>query len=260
VLVGHAEAFAYCRALAVSTAIEVGDRAAGPSLPARAPTDLQANRILGTHTLAPGSRAGLQRPATNALVGTGRMLARAVEPETAIEVERLEPPYDRHTAVGQLRSALPVGPYRCRFRLGNEVFSEHDVIVEEGQTVRLRPSITASPLVAEALGVDPARASSVLPSEKIGPMQSRVLATLLPLVAGKPFDRKNELLGKFGDFVDHRDRDEFGDRPLVIVIAVDGEPWRSHPTGARRGPSEPHHPRPRRSPSFGHWDQAQTEV
>jgi uncharacterized caspase-like protein len=81
--------------------------------------------------------------------GRCRVSADAHEPQVAIELERLDPPYTSWSANGQLAESVPPGDYRIRFRLGPDVFSEGEIKVEPDKEVVIHPTIGHSPLLRE---------------------------------------------------------------------------------------------------------------
>jgi hypothetical protein len=161
---------------------------------------------------------------------TGTVRARTLEPQASIELESLEPPYTRRSTTGRLDAEVPAGPYRVRFRLGPDVFNEREVYVGAGEVVTVSPKAAVSPLLQEALGI---RADDLpeyaVVSETIGPMQAALLPTVLPILGIKPFDQTNQLFRGFHGLVRPRDPDDFGRRPLSLVVAVDGNAWPAPP-------------------------------
>jgi hypothetical protein len=69
--------------------------------------------------------------------------------------------------------------------------------------------------------------SEVVLSETIGPMQSAVLDTMLPIIGVKPFDSTGDLFSQFSGLVPVLDPADFADRPLSVVVAVEGVRWPS---------------------------------
>ena len=155
---------------------------------------------------------------------TGSVFAQALEPQASIEIEGLDPPYLRRTAQAYIRVEVPPGYYRVSFRLGTELFSVTDLEVTLGADITVKPTVARSPLLEELLGAT-AAAENIVISEHIGPIQATVLPTMLPILAVKPFDRTGALLGQFPRLVPDLDPAEYGDRPLAVVLAVEGERW-----------------------------------
>lgn len=155
----------------------------------------------------------------------GRIHALAAEPQVTIEVEQLGPPYERWHGSLEVDVEVRPGAYRVRYRLGPEVFSEADVLVEEGGVAEVRPTAAISPLLREALGVGDALPDAEWVSESIGPMQAGILETTLVIVGIKPFDPVGDLFTRFAALVPPRDPAEFGGQPLSIVVAVDCDGW-----------------------------------
>jgi hypothetical protein len=181
----------------------------------------EAGRLRGGPVEPPIPRRG-RGPAAP---GPGvRVRAEALEAKTVIEVEGLEPPYRTWAAQGRLDEHVPPGFYRVRFRLGAQVFSETELEAVAGNDLVVRPTVTPSPVLAEMLG-DPAARPDVELSESIGPMQSAVLDTLLPIIGVKPFDLAGEFFSQFTGLVPVVDPATFGNRPVSVVVAVDGARW-----------------------------------
>jgi hypothetical protein len=153
-----------------------------------------------------------------------RLRAQALESNTAIEVDGLDPPYRQWRAHGKLDQEVPPGFYRVRFRIGAEVFSETEVEAVAGSDLTVHPTMAPSAVLAEMLG-DEAVASEVVLTETMGPMQSAVLDTMLPIIGVKPFDSTGGLLPQFDGLVPVLHPDDFADRPLSVVVAVEGVRW-----------------------------------
>jgi hypothetical protein len=168
---------------------------------------------------APRMRSGLAASAGN--VATIRALAQ--EAETVINVEGLDPPYESFDAVHSIERQVAPGSYRIRFRLGPEVFCQTDVDVARGDNKLIRPAVTASPLLAEAL--DAANKETVQILESIGPIQAEVLPTTLALLGVKPFDTTRSIRGRIEGLVHPLEFGDFGERPLRVLIAIDGLQW-----------------------------------
>jgi hypothetical protein len=210
--------------------------------PARKMVDLRREREVRITVTPPGvpgrDRAepgpSVSRPqvevapfGVGALVGqpVGQLVAKALEPEVAIEIRALEPPYG--TVIGSREVIAPVssGPYRVQFRLGTRVFNETSVYVQSGETTTVTPQADVSPLVREALNLGRSTPKSVVPSESIGEMQAGILQTMLPILGVKPFDLENKLFRAFDGLVQPRDPNTMGLRTLSLVLAVDGDQW-----------------------------------
>lgn len=153
--------------------------------------------------------------------GQGRVKAKALERQVAIELESLQPPYKSWIGYGELDQFVPVGPYRVRFRLGRDVFNQSDIYVQN-EELDISATTAVTPLLREALSIEAQPPSHTQISESIGDIQAGVLETLLPIVGIKPFDVKKELFGRFAGLVETRSPEEFNMRPLSLVIAFDG--------------------------------------
>ncbi len=153
----------------------------------------------------------------------GMIVAEALEPQSTVEFQQADPPYLRWAAPQRLERSVPPGAYLVRFRLGHDVFSESEIDVRDRTVVKVTPTIGASPLLQEMLGYWPT--SEAVVSERIGPMQAGVLATALPIIGIKPFDTTQELLGRFDGAVPQLDPNAFGQRPVSLVLAMDGNRW-----------------------------------
>lgn len=159
------------------------------------------------------------------LTGQGRVRAKALERQVAIELESLQPPYKSWIGYGQLDQLVPVGPYRVRFRLGRDVFNESDIYVQN-EELDISATTAVTPLLREALSIHDQPPGHTEISESIGNIQAGVLETLLPIVGIKPFDVNDELFHRFSGLVEMKNPEEFDMRPLSLVIAFDGE-WPS---------------------------------
>jgi hypothetical protein len=162
---------------------------------------------------------------TSTPVESGRIRAEAREPQVAIKVEGLQPPYVRHAGRAKLSVKVAAGPYSVSFRLGSDVFSEAQVEVRARETVTVRPTVAGSALLREVLG-DGSREESTYISESIGPIQAGVVPTMLPMIGLKLFDVQQDLFGKFAGVVPALDPRQFGGTPVALVVVTDGDGWR----------------------------------
>jgi len=156
-----------------------------------------------------------------------RVLANAMDASAVVELEQLGPPYQRWSSGPELDEEVPPGYYRVRFRVGSEVFSQTDVELVSGAEVQVTPTVAASPLILEALGLAEAPRDAVI-SESIGPIQAALQPTLLAIIGIKPFDTNGELFHQFEGLVARQNPLDFADRPVSVVVAIDGNGW---PTG-----------------------------
>jgi Caspase domain len=161
-----------------------------------------------------------------------RAYAEDEDPEVTIELEGLDPPYQRWTGAAGLEEQVPPGSYAVRFRLGPEVFSETEFDLVTGQNVSVVPAAATSPLLREALP-EQAGDTAIIVSETIGPMQAGVLLTTLAVVGIKPFAVTGGLFSRFSHFVQPLHAAMFRDRPLRVVIAVEGDDWPAPVTAVR---------------------------
>ena len=141
------------------------------------------------------------------------------------DVQGLDPPYTSLVAEKlPWREELRPGAYHVRFRLGNEVFSQTIVELERGQVAQVEASAEVSPLVEDTIGRQ-ASGQSVIISESMGPLQANILPTMLAVMGIKPFDQFGELFHQFTGIIESRSPEEFGDRPLSLVVAIEGATW-----------------------------------
>ena len=154
----------------------------------------------------------------------GTIIAEALEPQSTVELQQIDPPYLRWATPQRLIQPVPPGAYRIRFRLGREIFSQSEVDVRDRTVVRVTPTIGASPLTQELIGPSWPRTQAVV-SETIGPIQAGVQATALPIIGIKPFDTTHELFREFDGAVPQLDPHAFGMRPVSLVLAIDGNRW-----------------------------------
>ena len=177
---------------------------------------------------APVISRGPLAKAERAIAGarTGVVDVMTLEPQAMVELERLDPPYSTWSLPHHLHVSVPPGSYRVRCRLGDDVFSETEVAVEEGEEVTVTPRVGESQVVREILGTP--QHSEVI-SESIGPIQAVLLPTMLPIVGIKPFDTTGELFGIFDNLVPQSNIGGFGGRALSVVVAVDGMHWNASP-------------------------------
>ncbi len=156
---------------------------------------------------------------------SARVSATAQEPHASIELRALQPPYRRWQAGPELRQTVSPGYYRIRFRLGAEVFSQEEFELGPGSNVEVIPAAAASSLVVEILGEHPIPRHVVI-SDSMGPVQSGLPPTLLAVLGLVPFDTTGELSGPFVRVsCPPADAGAFGQRPLSVVVAVDGDGW-----------------------------------
>jgi hypothetical protein len=153
-----------------------------------------------------------------------RVRAAALEANTVIEVEGLEAPYRRWSDHGRLDREVPPGFYRIRFRLGDDVFCGTELEAVPGGDLTVHPTVAPSAVLSQMLG-DRTPRSDVVLSESIGPIQSAVVDTMLPIIGVKPFDRTGQLFSQFTGLVPVLDPAAFADRPLSVVVAVEGGRW-----------------------------------
>lgn len=168
-------------------------------------------------------------PSAPAIAKESRIVARALEPGVAIEIEQLDPPYRRWSGAGSLSEPVPPGAYRVRFRLGADVYNEMELMVEKGEEAVVHASAAATPLVMDLLDMGDRPPPMVGVSESIGPMQAGLLDTILPIIGIKPFDARHELFHRFEGLIQPRAADEFGGAPLSLVVAADGDGWPDEP-------------------------------
>ena len=154
----------------------------------------------------------------------GTILAGALESQSTVELEQIDPPYLRWASPYRLGRSVPPGGYRIRFRLGRDIFSESEIEVRDRTVVRVTPTIGASPLIQEMFGAD-AASTQVVVSETIGPIQAGVLPTALSIIGTKPFDTADELPGRFDTAVPQLDSKAFSIRPVSLVLSIDGNRW-----------------------------------
>jgi hypothetical protein len=186
----------------------------GPHPPSPAPPATAVPAITAPTVAVTGS--SVEQP-----TGQGRVKAKALERQVAIELESLQPPYKSWIGYGELDRLVPVGPYRVRFRLGREVFNESDIYVQN-EELDISATTAVTPLLREALSIEAQPPGHTQISESIGDIQAGVLETLLPIVGIKPFDVKDKLFRRFSGLVERRSPEEFNMRPLSLVIAFDG--------------------------------------
>jgi Caspase domain len=141
------------------------------------------------------------------------------------DVEALDPPYT--SLVDEKlpwQGRLEPGTYQVRFRLGNEVFSQTIVELKPGQIAQIEASAAVSPLVEDTVGWQ-GPGQSVFISESMGPLQANILPTMLAVMGIKAFDQSGELFHQFTGVIEPRSPEEFGDRPLSLVVAIEGATW-----------------------------------
>jgi hypothetical protein len=197
--------------------IEIRIREGGEEAPAAGPSPEPGPSRAEVETAAPRQLRGVAAPS-----GDGFVEVTTREREATIDLERLDPPYTRWTGRSSLREKVPPGQYRVRCRIGSEIFSESELSVDPGEQVNVTPKVEESDVVSALVG--PGATTAVI-SESIGEIQGALLATVLPIVGIKPFDDTGELFGQFSGAVPRRDARDFGDRPLSVVLAIDGNRW-----------------------------------
>lgn len=169
---------------------------------------------------------GLAKPGPLPTSPADALLTLTAQERLAVaDVEALDPPY-ASLADANLpwQGFLAPGTYQVRFRLGSEVFSQAVVELAPGQTGRVEASAAVSPLVEDMVGSQ-GPGQSVVISETMGPLQANILPTMLAVMGIKAFDQSGELFRQFTGIIEPRSPDEFGDRPLSLVIAVEGATW-----------------------------------
>jgi hypothetical protein len=207
-----------------------------PRLPIDAREQVEATiRVRSVDRPAVGVRRGLARRPRDPSIdvrrapapgppGAGLLDARARQPETAVEVRALDPPYAQWSGRSRVRDWLPAGRYRVTFRLGADEFSSREVDVETGREVAVRPDGLRSALLRDVLARrEPVR--DVMLSEPMGSLEGAVLPTLLAIVGIAPFDAGREIARRLGRVVPRSDPGQAGERPVSVVVALDGDDW-----------------------------------
>jgi len=154
----------------------------------------------------------------------------AREPQSVVVLDRLDPPYDHWSKAHELHETVTPGAYRVQIRLGSDVYCHAELQLRAGDGVEVIPHLGDSPLLQDLLHEREPAAEAVV-SESIGPIQAGVLPTVLPIIGIKPFDHTGELTDRLQGLVPRLDPEAFGERPLSLVLAVDGNDW---PDGASR--------------------------
>ena len=167
----------------------------------------------------PDDRTFFREPEPGAVIR-----ASALEAQAIVELEQLDPPYTRWTSRHDLKRTVQPGPYRIRFRLGPDVYSESELDIRDRSVVDVTPTIGASPLLQDMLDVYEPPTDAII-SETIGPIQAGVLQTMLPILGIKAFDTTGELFHRFDSLVPYLDPSDYRPRPMSIVVAVDGNRW-----------------------------------
>ena len=157
----------------------------------------------------------------------GVIEATTLEPQAEILLESLSPPYESWKSAKHLLQTVAPGSYRLQFRLGPDVFSQQEVFLRAAEHVTVEPPAAVTPLLRETVVGTGEAPAWLQVSESIGPMQAGVLTTLLPIIAIKPFDLAKNLFGQFRDLFDPIPATEFQNRPLSVVLAIDGYQWRA---------------------------------
>ena len=127
------------------------------------------------------------------------------------------------------------GPYRVEFRLGPDVFSRQELFLRADEHLTVQPLAAITPLLAETVAGGTGAPSVLVVSETIGSIQAAVLPTLLPMIAIKPFDLKNEVFQRFNGLFPAADAAQFDNRPLSLVLAIDGNSWSAPVSAILRG-------------------------
>lgn len=166
--------------------------------------------------------------------GAGRIEAFGHDEGTSVELLSLSLPsgrtdgflhYAHDTGEWAYAEFVPPGYYTVRFRLGWEVFSRADVEVTEGKTVQVRARAGATPMILDTLPerfITEFAVSQVgQVSESIGYIQGGVVATLLPALAMRPFDERDEFLRHFPSDL-RLPRVAWPAHPVSVIVAVDG--------------------------------------
>jgi len=183
-----------------------------------------------TRELAPAEPPSIAFPfvqvkAGNPAATTGKIWARAVEPQVTVEVESLEGAHQIFTQPFDLQVDVPPGPYQVRFRLGKQIFCQGELYLMRGQEIEVHPTISGSALLNEALNIKGQGRQTVTISESLGPIQAGVLDTVLPIIGIKPFDLKDKYFEQFTDLVEKAPPNPAGSPWLSVVVAVDDNQW-----------------------------------
>lgn len=170
-------------------------------------------------------------------VPAGIVEATALEAQVEILLESLSPPYESWKATQNLIQTVSPGPYRVQFRLGPDVFSRQELFVRADEHLTVQPLAAITPLLVETVAGGTRAPTALVVSETIGSMQAAVLPTLLPIVAIKPFDLRNELFHQFNSLfpIPLVDASQFDNRPLSLVLAIDGNSWSAPVSAILRG-------------------------
>lgn len=157
---------------------------------------------------------------------TAYLHAVSLEPAATIEIDGTDPPYQHLRGGPELQANLQPGHYRVGFSVGDELFSTDTIELGRSDVVEVRPTPPVSPLVHDML-VGQASAEAFEVAEEIGPIQAGIVATMLPLVGISAFSPLPEIPHRLRGLLPPHDPANYQDRPLVVVLAADGDGWGS---------------------------------
>jgi hypothetical protein len=161
------------------------------------------------------------------------LIVAAADVVARVRLRRAEAPWDEIEEAPNTPVQLKPGPWDVMVMVGDEMISATRVVLYQGERRTVQAVAQITPATAALLpptsAVEPDRATptTVIPSETIGPMQGAILATLLPLLALKPYDTNHLILGQFDHlgipFLEGASAHE-GDAALAVAVALEGIP------------------------------------
>lgn len=179
------------------------------------------------------SKAPEEHNTTPATPQLAILTVRALDPGATVHLTRLSGGRDHRTeAVGKPISIQP-GLWRVEILLGSDVIGVREEDFSAGQDYKLSATAQVTPALAALFPRDiPQLQPALTPSESIGPMQSAILPTLLPLLAIKPLDAQGAILQSFSPRLGIPQVAPATDAPAAFALALDGA-WNG-PRGAPR--------------------------
>jgi hypothetical protein len=166
-------------------------------------------------------------PKADASAPSSSVVARSFERTADITLRSLDAPYRMWRGSGVLSEDVTPGPYHIEFRLGSEIYSQSDLFVGHSEIVTIEANPESSPLLMEALNLGNSSddGHAVVVSDSIGNMQAGLLATILPIIGIEPFDFGDTQFPEWSNLVEFADPADYGNRPVSVVVAIDGNGW-----------------------------------
>lgn len=197
--------------------------------------------------IVPGER--LTTGATDETVAArpAHIIATAHDTDTAIVLEQHDVPRETFRGQHMLDLRVPAGRYTIQFVSAGDVVSRDELTLPAGGRTTVTAHAATSSLAALLIGAPAAGAAvandtlgrAIVPattvlSESIGPMQTHVAETILPLLGLKAFDPDRVVLRRSPPVLLQQEATQFALAPVSVVVALEGD-WAAAPQAVLTG-------------------------